>query len=762
MNSAPSKRRGARLLCRLVLPAFASVLLGLVGGCVDDGGTNTLPETLSSPPPDPDPPADAAPDPSQQQFTVDASGGTVRYQSSEHDVSLTLTFPPGALAESTEITVQHARTFPNTAGLVTGAVFEFGPTGLAFGAPVELSIAYASNMIGALTEGNLRIHRAVGVNWVPLLGGVDTANKAVDATLTGFSIYGLKTIPPLRSGADTWATIQADILQTSCVLCHNNTPTAPMGLSWEADQYDAVVGNRRLGNSGGSVAGAPIINPGNSAGSAMIWKLNGQGPNGEGVGLRMPATGLFLSQAQIARIAAWIDAGAPGVSGDPPGTGGGGDPGTGGGGDPGTGGGGDPGTGGGGGDPAPGGDTWATIQADFLQTGCVLCHNNTPAAPMGLSWEADQYDAVVTNGRVGNAGGSVAGVPIIVPGNSAGSAMIWKLNGQGPNGEGVGLRMPATGLFLSQAQIARIAAWIDAGAPGVSGDPPGTGGGGDPGTGGGGDPGTGGGGDPGTGGGGDPGTGGGGDPGTGGGGGTPDPSAIVPTWYGVQANILGRFCTMCHSGAGAPMGLSWEIDQYATIVTNARMSGEVPTMPIIDPGNPNNSYMYWKITGNPGISGARMPATGVPLDQALIDVVEQWIFAGAPLGDPADAEAGGGGGAGGPTYPVGSWMYVWSESLQVCTMCHSLTPSSSRCGADIECPPKGVVLTADNYIGVVDDSIVRPFRPDNSELWERVTEDDPDKRMPFGMAPLTQRQLGIIQDWIQNGAPFCPSGEVCP
>jgi hypothetical protein len=57
----------------------------------------------------------------------------------------------------------------------------------------------------------------------------------------------------------------------------------------------------------------PIIDPGNSAGSYIIWKLNGQGPNGEAiVGVRMPATGLFLSQAQINRIAAWIDAGAPG------------------------------------------------------------------------------------------------------------------------------------------------------------------------------------------------------------------------------------------------------------------------------------------------------------------------------------------------------------------------------------------------------------------------------------------------------------------
>ena len=247
------------------------------------------------------------------------------------------------------------------------------------------------------------------------------------------------------------------------------------------------------------------------------------------------------------------------------------------------------------------------------------------------------------------------------------------------------------------------------------------------------------------------------------GGGTPDPSAITATWYGVQANILQRFCTVCHSGANPPAGLSWEVGQYAAIVTNGRLSTEIPSVREVQPNNPDASYVMWKLRGQgpagQAIVGQRMPATGIPLDPALIDVMARWIGNGAPLGDPADATSGG---TSGPTYPVGSWMYVWTESLQVCTLCHSRTPSSSRCGRDFSCPPKGVVLTADNYNGVVDGDEVRPFRPDNSKLWERVTDDDPDDRMPFGLPPLSQRQLDIIFDWIMNGAPFCPAGEVCP
>jgi hypothetical protein len=81
---------------------------------------------------------------------------------------------------------------------------------------------------------------------------------------------------------------------------------------------------------------------------------------------------------------------------------------------------------------------------------------------------------------------------------------------------------------------------------------------------------------------------------------------------------------------------------------------------------------------------------------------------------------------------------------------------------DFECPPKDVILTSDNYLGVVDDSIVEPGDPDGSKLWDRITDTDPDKRMPFGMPALSQTQIGIIRDWIMNDAPFCPNGEICP
>ena len=450
-KSGSIAQRGVDRFLSLIIPV---AILTLVVGCGVDTGMNPLPGGNQSA--------------TMEQFTVDQAGGTVVFQSSIEDVTVTLTIPPGSLDTSTVITIDHAQNFSPASGLVSGAVFDIGPEGLVFNMPVELDIAYGADMIVGLTEDELRIHEASGSSWVPLLGSVDTTNNITNASIDGLSIFGLKTIP---------------------------------------------------------------------------------GP------------------------------------GDP-----------------------DP------GDPGPGGpDTWATIQADILQGRCVFCHGgSSPLA--GLSWEADQYDAIVTNGYLST---EITSMLEINPFNSAASYMIWKINGQGPSGEAISdVRMPANGPpYLSQADIDRITAWVDAGAPGTATDP-----GPDP----------------------DPAP----DP-------APDPSSIVPTWYGVQANIFAKFCTMCHSGPSPPKGLSWEVDQYDSIVTNQHVSTEIPTMLEVQPGNPDASYMFWKITNNPGIVDSFMPATGILLDQALIDVIEQWILDGAPLGVPSDADAGC---SSVPTYPVGSGM----------------------------------------------------------------------------------------------------------
>ena len=267
--------------------------------------------------------------------------------------------------------------------------------------------------------------------------------------------------------------------------------------------------------------------------------------------------------------------------------------------------------------------------------------------------------------------------------------------------------------------------------------------------------------------------------GGGGGGGTGTGASGNPdaTLSWIQGNVLTPICSVCHGGAAPMFDLNWS-STTNTCANVGRASGWEPTMMEIDSGNPDASYMIWKLeNGGPGgetIQGVQMPMSQPALPPATIQNIRDWISDGtigcsAPQSsgvlnsaatgiievDSADSQSD-------LTYAEGSWMQVWNESLRVCTACHSLTPSSPRCSIDFECPPNGVVLTADNYFGVVDGNTVAPFDLVRSNLWIRVIEEDPAKRMPLGFDALTQTQLDIIQSWIEQGAPYCPENMICP
>jgi len=57
-------------------------------------------------------------------------------------------------------------------------------------------------------------------------------------------------------------------------------------------------------------------------------------------------------------------------------------------------------------------------------------------------------------------------------------------------------------------------------------------------------------------------------------------------------------------------------------------SQEVPSSKRVNPGNPGASYVVQKLEGTAAV-GARMPFGGPFLDQATINLVRDWIQAGA-------------------------------------------------------------------------------------------------------------------------------------
>jgi Planctomycete cytochrome C len=64
---------------------------------------------------------------------------------------------------------------------------------------------------------------------------------------------------------------------------------------------------------------------------------------------------------------------------------------------------------------------------------------------------------------------------------------------------------------------------------------------------------------------------------------------------------------------------------------------------------------------------------------------------------------------------------------------------------------EGIIM--DSYANVMQTAEVKPFDLNSGKLYEVITETDPDKRMPQPPnAPLTQDQIQLIANWIQQGA----------
>ena len=83
----------------------------------------------------------------------------------------------------------------------------------------------------------------------------------------------------------------------------------------------------------------------------------------------------------------------------------------------------------------------------------------------------------------------------------------------------------------------------------------------------------------------------------------------------------------CHSGGEPAAGLSLEGDFAGRIVGVA--SEQRSGFKLVDPGNPNKSYLLMKVRGNDEIISQQMPP-GAPLSAEQVEIIRAWIAVGAP------------------------------------------------------------------------------------------------------------------------------------
>ena len=82
----------------------------------------------------------------------------------------------------------------------------------------------------------------------------------------------------------------------------------------------------------------------------------------------------------------------------------------------------------------------------------------------------------------------------------------------------------------------------------------------------------------------------------------------------------------CHSGGEPKADLSLEGDFAARIIGVA--SGQRPDLKLVDPGNPDDSYLLIKVRGDDEIVSQQMPPGGtLPAEQ--VEIIRAWIASGA-------------------------------------------------------------------------------------------------------------------------------------
>jgi hypothetical protein len=170
---------------------------------------------------------------------------------------------------------------------------------------------------------------------------------------------------------------------------------------------------------------------------------------------------------------------------------------------------------------------------------------------------------------------------------------------------------------------------------------------------------------------------------------------------------------------------------------------------VVEAGNLADSYLYEVVTLDEE-DDMFMPPKGGPLSPEQIDVLKRWIEEGAK------ASAGGGGSAD-MSNGISFHDHILPLIEDRCLDCHS--EPYVKNGRTIH-PKAGLRL--DTYESVIkgnlDGTIVEKGNAEESTLYAVVTLDDDDPEiMPPKGEPLTEEEINMLKQWIEEGAKENPS-----
>jgi hypothetical protein len=108
----------------------------------------------------------------------------------------------------------------------------------------------------------------------------------------------------------------------------------------------------------------------------------------------------------------------------------------------------------------------------------------------------------------------------------------------------------------------------------------------------------------------------------------------APTYCAVYGEVLAQTCALefCHAGQADYLQITGKDEAYTALVDAQAQGPTCATFKRVDPGHPESSLLYLKITSPP--CGSKMPLVYAGLsgnlDPRQIDQIGRWIEAGAP------------------------------------------------------------------------------------------------------------------------------------
>ena len=224
---------------------------------------------------------------------------------------------------------------------------------------------------------------------------------------------------------------------------------------------------------------------------------------------------------------------------------------------------------------------------------------------------------------------------------------------------------------------------------------------------------------------------------------------LAPTLASIQENIFTPSCgaSGCHAPGTAPFGLRLDDAALSAQLLVNVSSFEVPSLMRVNPSDPDNSFLINKIEGTQS-AGDRMPLNRTPLTPEQIQVVRDWISAGAETNSISSLAT---------TSLPGADFATIQETVftPICTSCHSGEAPSAELSLEENISYHQLVnktrFPDDPYYPVR----VIPGDAENSFLIKKLEgrlKSDEGMNMPLNHDPLPIETIQLIRTWIDNGA----------